>query len=77
MKTCSKCRYETIQGTTEINFSRNALHIVVKNVPASICTNCGNKTLNADIALYIDRVLKATFNREQPIRMREIVFEAA
>jgi len=77
MKTCSKCRHEMIQGATEISFSRNAIHIVVKNIPASICPNCDNKTLAADIAFYIDQVLLAIFDAEQPIRMREIVFEAA
>lgn len=65
-----------VAGITEINFTRNSLHIVVKNVPASICTNCGNKTLSANIALYIDRVVQAIFDTEQPIRMREVILEA-
>ena len=65
-----------MSGITELNFTRKSLHIVVKNVPASICVNCGNKTLKAEIALYIDNILQALFNIEQPIRMREIIFEA-
>jgi YgiT-type zinc finger domain-containing protein len=66
-----------ISGITEINFNRDSLHIVVKNVPASICNNCGNKTLNAKVALYIDRIIQVIFEAEQPIRMREITLEAA
>jgi YgiT-type zinc finger domain-containing protein len=65
-----------VSGITEINFTRKSLNIVVKNIPASICVNCRNKTLNADIALYIDHILQALFNIEQPVRMREIVLEA-
>lgn len=64
-------------GTTNVNFNRNGLHIQVKNVPASLCPNCDNKTLEGKVALYIDRIVQAIFATEQPIRMRELVLEAA
>jgi hypothetical protein len=64
-------------GTTDINFNRNGFHIRVKNVPASICTNCDNKTLAGNVALYIDHIVQAIFEKEQPIRVRELVLEAA
>lgn len=64
-------------GTTDINFNRNGLHIQVKNVPASLCTNCDNKTLDGKIALYLDHIVQAIFTTEQPIQVRELVLEAA
>ena len=64
-------------GTTDINFNRNGLHIHVKNVPASLCPNCDNKTLDGKVALYVDRIVQAIFTTEQPIQVRELVLEAA
>lgn len=77
MITCSKCRSAMTSGTTNVNFSRNGLHIQVKNVPASLCPNCDNKTLEGKVALYIDRIVQTIIATEQPIRMRELVLEAA
>ena len=77
MITYSKCRSAMTSGTTDVNFNRNGLHIQVKNVPASLCPNCDNKTLEGKVALYIDRIVQAIFVNEQPIRVRELVLEAA
>ncbi|MCG3155007.1 MAG: hypothetical protein DKINENOH_01605 [bacterium] len=77
MTTCSKCRSAMTPGITDVNFSRNGLHIQVKNVPASLCPNCDNKTIDGKVALYIDRIVQAIFATEQPIRVRELVLEAA
>ena len=66
-----------MSGTTNISFNRNGLHIQVKNVPASLCTNCDNKALDGKVALYIDHIVQAIFETEQPIQVRELVLEAA
>ncbi len=66
-----------IAGTADLTFNRNGLHIQVKKVPASICTNCDNKTLAGNVALYIDHIVQAIFEKGQPIRVRELVLEAA
>jgi YgiT-type zinc finger domain-containing protein len=64
-------------GITDVNFNRNGLHVQIRNVPASLCTHCGNKTLEGKVALYIDRIVQTIFATEQPIRVRELVLEAA
>jgi YgiT-type zinc finger domain-containing protein len=66
-----------ITGTADLNFSRNGLTIRVKNVPAFVCTRCNNKTLTANVAIYIDQIVQTLFETEQPIRVRELVLEAA
>ncbi len=66
-----------ISGTTDVNFQRNGLRIQVKNVPAQLCTQCDHKTLDGRIALYIDHIVQAIFATKQPIRVREVVLEAA
>ena len=77
MKTCSNCRSKMILGTSDISFNRNGLHIVVKNAPAMLCTKCDHKTLEGNVALYLDQVVQAIFAAKQPIRVRELVLEAA
>ncbi len=77
MTTCSKCRSAMTSSTIDVNFNRIGLHIQVRNVPASLCANCDNKTLEGKVALYIDRIVQAIFATEQPIRVRELVLEAA
>ncbi len=64
-------------GITDVNFSRNDFHIQVRNLPASLCSNGDNKTLDSRVALCSDRIVQAIFATEQPIRMRELVLEAA
>jgi YgiT-type zinc finger domain-containing protein len=40
--TCVICKLgETIPGTTTITLEREGLTLVVKNVPAQVCANCG------------------------------------
>ncbi len=39
---CVICKYgETVPGTTTITLERDELTLVVKNVPAQVCANCG------------------------------------
>jgi len=77
MKTCSKCRSAMTSGITDVNFNRNGLHVQIKNVPALLCSNCDNKTMDGKVALYIDHIVQAIFTTEQPIQVRELVLEAA
>ena len=66
-----------VPGTADLEFNRNGLRIRVKKVPALLCTNCDHKTLQGDVALYIDRIVQSIFSDKQPIRVREVVLEAA
>jgi YgiT-type zinc finger domain-containing protein len=44
---CVICKHgQTKTGTTNVTLERNALLLVVKNVPAEICSNCGEAYLN-------------------------------
>ncbi len=39
---CVICKFgETSPGTTTITLERDGLTLVVKNVPAQVCANCG------------------------------------
>jgi len=39
---CVICKHgETREGTTTVTFDRDGMTLVVKDVPAQVCTNCG------------------------------------
>jgi YgiT-type zinc finger domain-containing protein len=39
---CLMCKNEkTIDGTTTVTFERDGMTLVIKNVPAQVCPNCG------------------------------------
>ena len=39
---CLMCKNEsTVEGTTTVTFERDGMTLVVRNVPAQVCTNCG------------------------------------
>lgn len=53
---CSLCRNgETFPGEVTVNLERGGSIILIKNVPAEICNNCGNYYLSDKIS---DLVLK-------------------
>lgn len=49
---CVICRQgETISGSTTVTLERDSLTLVIKNVPAQVCPNCGEA--------YVDEVVTA------------------
>ena len=51
---CVICKQgETYPGTTTVTLTRGESTIVVKNVPADICDNCGEYYLSDDITARI------------------------
>ena len=48
---CVICKHgETREGTTTVTFERDGMTLVVKDVPAQICTNCGEDYVDEQVA---------------------------
>ncbi|GAB6283995.1 MAG: hypothetical protein STSR0009_01940 [Methanoregula sp.] len=48
---CVICKHgDAKEGTTTVTFDRNGMTLVVKDIPARICTNCGEDYVNEPIA---------------------------
>lgn len=59
---CIICRNdETVQGKTTVTFERNGMTLVIKNVPAWICPNCGEAYVDEEIS---DELLKSAETAE-------------
>jgi YgiT-type zinc finger domain-containing protein len=48
---CVICKHgETRDGTTTVTFDRDGMTLVVKDVPAQVCTNCGEDYVDDQVA---------------------------
>ena len=48
---CVICKHgDTKEGTTTVTFDRDGMTLVVKDVPARICTNCGEDYVDEHVA---------------------------
>lgn len=51
---CTLCKHgETSPGTTTVNLNRGESAIIIKGVPAEICTNCGEYYLSEEITAQV------------------------
>ena len=54
---CTLCKHgETFPGTTTVNLNRGKSAIIIKGVPAQICTNCGEYYLSEEISAQVLRL---------------------
>ncbi len=51
---CIICRQaELIDGFTSIPFERDEFRLIIKNVPAHVCPNCGEAIVGEDVAMQL------------------------
>ena len=51
---CTICKYgETQDGVTTVVLERDKLTLVVKEVPAQVCSNCGEDYVNEEVAAQL------------------------
>jgi len=54
---CLICRQaEVVDGSTSIKFERGEMHLVINNVPARVCTGCGEAYVDEDVTAQLLRV---------------------
>lgn len=54
---CSLCRHgDTRPGFTTVTLHRGSTTVVIKDVPADICDNCGEYYLSVDVSAQLERV---------------------
>jgi len=51
---CLICRQaELIDGITSIPFERDEFRLLIKNVPAHVCPNCGEAIVDEDVTMQL------------------------
>ena len=57
--TCFFCKGQTIETTTKFIVDLGQCVVIVKNVPARVCQQCGESSLSDEVAQQLERIVEA------------------
>ena len=60
--TCYMCKGDLTKTTTTYMTERNGCYVIIKNVPCTKCTQCGEEYLNGVTLQKIENILKMVEN---------------
>lgn len=70
MMTCVICKLgETNEGLATVTLHRNQSTIIIKDVPAQICKNCGEYYLSEDISARVMALAKNAVKQNAEIEI--------
>ncbi|HAZ08417.1 MAG TPA: hypothetical protein DCZ01_07850 [Elusimicrobia bacterium] len=70
---CTFCGGPVEEGRIEYDYRRRGHLLVISNVPAGVCAQCGEKYFHADVLKRMDAAYHDIFdNRAAPERMLEV-----
>jgi len=71
---CVICKHgKTKEGTTTVTFERDGLTFIVKEVPAQVCTNCGEGYVDDAVARDILTIAEQTAKSGAQVDIRRYV----
>ena len=65
---CEVCHGELRDGRAEFIFRHNGELVVVQNVPALVCEDCGEETFEPDV---VERLQQAVWQKRCPVRLMQ------
>jgi len=69
---CLMCKNEsTIPGTTTVTFERDGMTLVIKNVPAQVCPNCGEAYVDEDVSAKLLESAEMAASEGVQVEVRE------
>ena len=57
--TCFFCKGQTIDTTTKFIGDLGQCVVIVKNVPARVCQQCGESSFSDEVAQQLERIVEA------------------
>jgi YgiT-type zinc finger domain-containing protein len=81
IKRCPECKGIIKPGQTELTYELEKISVTVKNVPASVCTECARSFIDGHIAEDVNRLVNRvtedvnSFTKTHPLigeRRREV-----
>jgi YgiT-type zinc finger domain-containing protein len=71
---CVICKHgDTQPGLTTLTLTRDSLTLVVKNVPARVCENCGEAFVDEDVAARVLNAAEEAVRAGVQVEVREYV----
>ncbi len=62
---CLVCKNDKFsRGTTSLNIERGTAILVITDIPARVCTNCGEPYIEADAAREVQKIVNAKLQDE-------------
>ena len=77
MVKCVFCGGNTEERLVTFSYEEGDRHLLVENVPAQVCTKCGEKTYSPEVTDKLLRFARAEFRPVRTIRVPVFNFEAA
>ena len=69
---CVICKHgDTRPGTATVTLTREQLTLVVKDVPAQVCENCGEEYIDADITARLIQTAEEAAQSSVQVDVRE------
>lgn len=69
---CVVCKHgETRQGRTTVTLEKNGGALVIRNVPAEVCENCGEAYVSAEVTRSLLASANQTLRKGVEIDIRE------
>ena len=73
---CVICKLgETQTGKTTVTLERDAMTLVFKNVPAQVCTNCGESYVDETVSSYLLKTAEDAAHSGVQVDIREFIGE--
>jgi YgiT-type zinc finger domain-containing protein len=70
---CTFCGAEVEEARIEYDYRRRGHLLVISNVPAGVCRQCGEKYFTPDVLKKMDELYHNVFNRlREPERVLEV-----
>ncbi|MBI5473215.1 MAG: type II toxin-antitoxin system MqsA family antitoxin [Ignavibacteriae bacterium] len=68
---CVICKQATtVAGKTTVSLERNGTTVVIKDVPAQVCPNCGESYVNEEVAARIMKSAEAAVQNGTEVEVR-------
>ncbi len=59
---CFFCKGDLVESTTKFIVDLGSCVVIVKNVPAMVCKQCGEASFDNDVAKQLERIVSAVKN---------------
>ena len=59
---CFFCKGDLVESTTKFIVDLGPCVVIVKNVPASVCSQCGEASFSDEVAKQLERIVNAVKN---------------
>lgn len=57
--TCFFCKGQTVETTTKFIVDLGHCVVIVKNVPAQVCQQCGESSFSDEVAQQLEKIVEA------------------